>query len=95
MTFLYEWDARKAAANLRKHGVSFEAAATVLDDTLSRTAVDRGHSLTEARYITLGSSGQGRVLVVGHTDRNGAIRIICARLASRLERRQYEAGWPQ
>ncbi len=92
MTAPYEWDVRKAEMNLRKHGVSFEEAATALDDPLSLTFVDRDHSLTEARYITLGTSGRGRALVVGHADRGDAIRIISARLASKLERRRYEAG---
>jgi uncharacterized DUF497 family protein len=88
---LYEWSARKAKSNFRKHGVSFEEAITVLDDILSLTVIDRDHSLTEARYITMGTSENGRLLVVGHADRHDAIRIISARLASRLERRQYEA----
>jgi uncharacterized DUF497 family protein len=92
MAPLYEWDARKAAANLRKHGVSFEEAATVLDDILSLTVVDRDHLALEARYVTIGTSELGRLLVVGHTDRNDVIRIFSARLASRLEREQYEAG---
>lgn len=90
MTAQYEWDVKKAEMNLRKHGVSFEEAATALDDPLSVTFIDRDHSLTEARYITLGISGRGRSLVVGHTGRGAAVRIISARLASRWERRRYE-----
>lgn len=92
MTSLYEWDAQKAAMNIRKHGVSFDEAATALDDPLAVTFIDHDHSLTEIRYITLGISGAGRSLVVGHTDRGDAIRIINARLASRFERRRYERG---
>lgn len=90
MTVKYEWDARKAALNLRKHGVSFDDAATALDDPLSVTFIDRDHSVFEARHITLGISRRGRALVVGHTDRGDAIRIISARLASRAEWRRYE-----
>jgi uncharacterized DUF497 family protein len=88
---LYEWDALKAKANIRKHGVSFEEAVTALDDVLSLTIGDRDHSSTEARYITLGISDHGRLLVVGHTARHERTRIISARRASPLERRRYEA----
>ena len=90
MNAQYEWDVQKAAANFRKHGVSFDEAATAFDDPLSMTFIDRDHSLTEARYLTLGISGTGRSLIVGHTDRGEIIRIISARLASRFEWRRYE-----
>jgi uncharacterized DUF497 family protein len=78
--------------NLLKHGVSFEEAVTALDDPLALTYADRDHSLAEARNITLGISGKGRTLVVGHTERGDAIRIISARVASKWERKRYETG---
>ncbi len=57
------WDARKAAANLRKHGVSFEEASTVFRDTLSATGLDPDHSIGEHRFVTFGISKQGRLIV--------------------------------
>ena len=84
-----EWDPRKAAANLRKHGVSFHEAGTVLSDTLSTTFPDPEHSIDERRYITVGASANGRILVVTHTD---AVRLISARQATSRERRFYEEG---
>lgn len=61
-----EWDPRKAATNLRKHGVSFHEAGSVLGDPLSTTYPDPEHSLEELRYITVGASATGRILVVAH-----------------------------
>lgn len=87
-----EWDPRKAAAKARKHGVSFEEASSALEDVLSATVIDRDHSVSEGRYLTLGMARSGRLLVVGHTERSGVARIFSARLASKSERRQYEAG---
>lgn len=84
------WDSRKAQANLRKHGVSFQEAVTVLYDPMSATTPDPDHSISEFRYITFGLSNQGRVLVVSHTERGETIRIISARLASKRERHIYE-----
>jgi uncharacterized DUF497 family protein len=86
------WDARKAAANLKKHGVSFEEASTALADPLSITGVDPDHSIDETRWITFGLSNRGRLLAVAHTDEGDAIRIISARAAMRPERRLYEEG---
>ena len=86
----FEWDLNKAASNLRKHQVSFNEAATIFGDFLSVTFLDPDHSSDEERYITIGLSHQNRVLVVSHTDRNDAIRIISARKATRSERRFYE-----
>jgi uncharacterized protein len=86
----FSWDARKAAANLKKHGVDFREAATVFDDALSTTFPDRDHSSAEQRFLTLGQSAQGRVLVVSHTDEDVRIRLISAREATRRERRFYE-----
>ena len=85
-----EWDDRRAAANLSKHGVSFEEAATIFLDPLAATGADPDHSQGEARWITFGLSEVGRLLVVAHTDRQDSIRIISARLATRMERGLYE-----
>ena len=87
-----EWDPGKAAANLRKHGVSFEEAATVFRDDLSATAADPDHSVDEDRYVTFGMSARGRLLVVAHTERGETIRLISARLVTRRERVIYEEG---
>ncbi|MCZ6451976.1 MAG: BrnT family toxin [Deltaproteobacteria bacterium] len=86
----FTWDARKAAANLRKHGVSFEEASTVFRDTLSATGLDPDHSIGERRFVTFGISKQGRLIVVSHTEEDNTIRIISARLATRQERKIYE-----
>ena len=86
----FEWDSAKARSNLRKHGVSFEEASTVFYDTLAATGSDPDHSLEEDRFVTFGLSSQGRLLVVAHTDRKDAIRIISARTATPPERRIYE-----
>ena len=86
----FEWDIQKAKANLRKHKVSFEEAATALDDPMSATSSDPDHSITEDRYVTFGISERGRLLVVAHTDNEETIRIISAREASKGERKIYE-----
>lgn len=86
------WDARKAAANLKKHKVSFEEASTVFADDLALTGSDPDHSFGEARWITFGESVRGRLLVVAHTDEGDIIRIISTRLATRHEKRLYEEG---
>ena len=84
------WDRRKAAANLNKHGVSFEEASTVFADVLSSLIADPLHSENEARFILLGMSISQRLLVVVHTEQEDAIRIISARRATPYERKQYE-----
>jgi uncharacterized DUF497 family protein len=86
----FEWDKDKAASNFKKHKVSFDEAATIFGDTLSSTFADPEHSLDEDRYITIGLSDRGRVLIVSHTDRPGRVRIISARVATRREREAYE-----
>jgi uncharacterized DUF497 family protein len=86
----FEWDPQKAAGNQRKHGVSFQEAASVFGDPLSITYHDPDHSITEYRFITVGMSQFGRVLMVAHTDRGENIRIISARKTTRQERRYYE-----
>ena len=88
----FEWDARKAATNLRKHGVSFGEAATTFFDPLSTTGDDPDHSAGERRFVTFGRSSSGRLLVVAHTEERDTIRIITARQATRAERKLYEEG---
>lgn len=91
----FEWDERKAAENLKKHGVSFAEASTVFGDPLSVTISDPLHSADEDRFVILGISNQQRLLIVVHTYRNNKIRIISARIATPRERRQYERGTGQ
>jgi uncharacterized DUF497 family protein len=88
----FEWEEIKAAANLAKHKVSFEEAATVFEDDLSLTGRDPDHSVGEHRYVTFGLSAKKRILLVAHTERSGKIRIISARPATRAERKIYEEG---
>ena len=93
----FEWDPEKARQNLRKHEVAFEEAATVFQDAVAGSLYDEEHSDQEDRWITLGRSSSGRVLVVCHTfdETTGVeirIRIFSARPATRRERRQYEEG---
>jgi uncharacterized DUF497 family protein len=89
---IFEWDEAKAKTNLEKHGVSFEQASTVFGDPLSLTIHDPLHSDEEDRFVTIGVSADFRVLVVVHTDREGRIRIISARLAAKREMKDYEEG---
>jgi len=88
----FEWDEQKNAVNIRRHGVSFEEAATAFGDPLSDTFDDPDHSAEENRFISVGTSKKGRLLIVAHTDRDERIRIISARELSREERRSYEEG---
>jgi uncharacterized protein len=92
MGLRFEWDPRKAAANLNSHGVSFEEATSVFGDSLALTISDPDHSEAEARFLDLGLSHRGRLLVVAYTERGDRIRIISARLANRSEKRAYEGG---
>ncbi len=86
----FEWDPNKAASNVTKHKVSFREAATVFRDPLSMTFDDPDHSNDEERFITIGRSTGGRLLIVAHTDRGDRIRIISARETTRSEREVYE-----
>ncbi len=86
-----EWDPRKASVNLRRHGVDFADAGTVLHDEQAITIPDEG-SDEEDRFITLGMDALGRVLVVVYTWREDRPRIISARKATPRERRQYEVA---
>jgi len=90
MALRFAWDARKAAANLRKHGVSFAEAVTAFEDPLSVTVPDPDHSAVEERFVLIGRSHQQHLVVVAHVERDETIRIISARPASRLERLTYE-----
>jgi uncharacterized DUF497 family protein len=86
----YEWHAEKAAANARGHGVTFEEALTVFYDALATTFPDPDHSVDERRFVTIGYSARGRLLVVCHTERVDAVRLISARDATRAERKRHE-----
>jgi len=87
----FEWDAQKAASNVAKHGVTFPEAMTVFGDPLEFTIPDPHHSEDECRFLSIGLSATGRLLVVAYTERGGRIRIINAREATPRERRQYES----
>jgi uncharacterized DUF497 family protein len=88
----FEWDPAKAEANVRKHGISFEEATTAFFDKLSFTIPDPLHSEDEARFVLLGQTSTGQLIVVVHVDRGARIRLISARPATRKERRQYETN---
>jgi len=92
MGLKFEWDRRKAASNSKKHGVSFEDAATAFGDPLSVTIHDPKHSIDEDRFLLLGETQDKKLVVVAHTDRNDTIRIISARPATGREREEYEKG---
>lgn len=86
----FSWNPKKAASNLNKHGISFEEAATVFGDPLSDTFPDPDHSLEEYRFVIIGSSESGKILVVAHTDDGELVRLISAREMTRGERKSYE-----
>ena len=86
----FEWDREKEKRNIRKHAISFDEAVTVFYDPLSATFHDPDHSITEDRFITVGYSPQGHLLVVSHTEREVKIRIISARPATISERKRHE-----
>jgi uncharacterized protein len=88
----FEWDAGKAASNLRKHGISFDEAVTVFSDQLSLTFADTDHFELEDRSRTYAISNKGRLLVVIHTERRDNVRIISARKATRYEKSIYTQG---
>ena len=91
MSLEFSWDPAKAALNLRRHGVSFEEAATAFADPHSITIPDPDHGGPgEERFILIGLSGHQRLLVVVHVERGATLRLISARLATRPERRAYE-----
>lgn len=88
----FTWDPRKASADRKKHGITFEEAATVFLDEEALLIGDPDHSDDEDRFLILGLSSQIRLLVVCHCLREdkGVIRIITARKATGNERRQYD-----
>ncbi|MFZ1106092.1 MAG: BrnT family toxin [Hyphomicrobiaceae bacterium] len=93
--YAFEWDPAKALLNAKKHGVSFEEAATVFLDALALTVYDAASSQGEERWFTLGFDGGGRLLAVAHTYQDIApgraqVRIVSARRATRREQRNYE-----
>lgn len=88
----FEWDPKKAAANVRKHRVTFDEAMTVFADERAITAYDPDHSDDEERFLTIGTSADGSILFVSHTDRGDSIRIISARKADKQEREEYVDG---
>jgi uncharacterized DUF497 family protein len=91
MPFRFEWDSRKAATNIRKHGVSFDEASTVFDDPLAAIFNDETHSAAEVRELIIGHSLAGRLLLVGFTERPGEmLRLISARVVTKKERQDYE-----
>ena len=90
MKLTFEWDSEKARQNFSKHGVAFEEASTVFDDPLSLTVPDPRHSVQERRFVIIGSSAAGRLLVVVHTDRGRTVRLVSARPATKRERKEYE-----
>lgn len=90
MSLTFEWDEEKAKENLRKHNVSFEEAKTIFNDPFSITIPDSQHFTGEHRYIDIGLSLKGRILVVVYTERKANIRIISCRRAAKPEQRMYE-----
>jgi hypothetical protein len=88
----FDWDERKAVSNLSKHEVSFDEAKTVFDDPLYVDFYDPDHSDDEERYLIIGKSNQGRLLITSYTERGESIRLISARIVTRSERKVYEEG---
>ncbi|MBA2591455.1 MAG: BrnT family toxin [Gammaproteobacteria bacterium] len=88
----FEWDEEKGAANVSKHGVSFEEAKTVFGDPLYVDFYDPDHSDDERRYLIMGESNRGRLLMVSYAESGDAVRLISARQAAAAERKGYEEG---
>lgn len=86
----FEWDAGKATANARKHCVTFKEDEMVLRNPFSLMFPEPDHQHGEHRYIEIGLSARGRLLIVSYTERQGRIRLISSRMATRKERRRYE-----
>lgn len=81
----FEWDPAKAKKNFAKHGVGFDEASTVFSDPFALTIYDPDHSDVEDRFVIIGLSDHGRLIVVCHTDRDDTTRLINARPANKLE----------
>ncbi|MEY2858565.1 MAG: hypothetical protein RLZZ74_2878 [Cyanobacteriota bacterium] len=88
----FEWDENKAERNLSKHGISFNEAKTVFDDLLYVDFYDPDHSEDEERYLIVGQSNRGRLLIVSYTERGDSIRLISTREVTRTEQEAYEEG---
>jgi hypothetical protein len=88
----FEFDPAKAAANLKKHKVSFEEGASIFGDPMAITFPDPDHSVVEERWLTFGMSRTGRLLAVIYTQRISRHRLIGARPATKRERKIYEEG---
>ena len=88
---LFDWDEEKAKSNLANHGISFDEATSVFDDPLFLTFADPEHSLQEQRFLIMGESARGRLLVISYTDRKDITRLISVRPATRKERKAYES----
>ena len=88
----FEWDSAKAAANRRKHGITFEEAATVFLDEHATVFDDPDRASSESRFLLVGLSAASRMLIVVHVERADRIRIISARRATPRERRAVEGG---
>ena len=89
MALQFEWHSKKALANKRKHGITFEEASTIFGDPVSLTIYDPVHSIDEVRFITIGTSARNRIIVAVHTYRGSIVRIISARKATGNEIKQY------
>ncbi len=92
MKLIFEWDETKSKINLKKHKVSFEEGKTIFNDPFLFTFPDDKHSVNEDRFINIGLSANGRILVLTHTERKDKIRIITCRKATARERKFYEKG---
>ncbi len=92
MGLRFEWDPKKAEANLERHKIAFEEAATAFADPLSITIPDPDHSIRESRFILIGRTFAGQTVLIAHTERRDQIRIISARRATRREVKAYEEG---
>jgi uncharacterized DUF497 family protein len=88
----FTWDQNKAERNLIKHSISFDEAKTVFEDLLYVDFYDPDHSEDEDRYLIVGESSQGRLLIVAYTERGNKIRLISARETTKAERNLYAKG---
>ena len=92
MQLTFEWDEEKAKENLKRHKVSFEEAKTIFNDPFLLTFPDPDHSEGEERYLNIGQSATGKILIVIHTERQSCIRLISCRKTTKKERTSYEQG---
>lgn len=92
MNFRFEWDEVKAKNNINKHKISFDEAITVFDDIFAKVLDDDLHSNQEFRYYIIGYSKLNNLLTVSFSERIENIRIISARLSTKIERKNYEKG---